>query len=138
MAFGNNFWISLHLFLSFAFVRGGDANSEFFCSESGCFDPFAPGHQNVGTAWWAIGSEKFQAPIDNLTTVLVVPRSYPNRNGAPVINCALENTVSAQLIRSAPKYDYKNRTRIILQDIPLKQKLSKIIESDTHIKIEHQ
>ena len=62
--------------------------------EPNCPDPFPPGHQNIGDAWWAIGSAASGAYITSLTTTLVVPEKPDGVKGLRMINAAFDNTVS--------------------------------------------
>ena len=62
--------------------------------EPDCPDPFPPGHQEIGDAWWAIGSEASGAWITDLTTTLEVPAKPKGVKGLRAINSAFDNSVS--------------------------------------------
>ena len=72
--------------------------------EPNCPDPFPPGHRNIGDAWWAIGNEASGAYITNLTTTLEVPAKPDGVMGLRVINPALNNAVSIELLH-LPHYE---------------------------------
>lgn len=61
---------------------------------SDCPDPFPPGHQSIGDAWWAIGNEASGAYITDITTTLEVPPKPDGVKGLRLINSALDNSVS--------------------------------------------
>ena len=64
------------------------------CKVAGCSGGFPPGHQHMGTSWWAIGKESYQATILNFAATLHVPDAPVDTGGVIVINPAMENTVS--------------------------------------------
>ncbi|KAI4218654.1 MAG: hypothetical protein LQ349_008625 [Xanthoria aureola] len=59
---------------------------------SDCPDPFPPGHQSIGDAWWAIGNEASGAYITDITTTLEVPPKPDGVKGLRLINSALDNS----------------------------------------------
>lgn len=60
----------------------------------GCNDPFPPGRQDTGDAWWAIGDARFNVFLKSVTTMLKLPQPPQGSPGAIVLNPALDNSVS--------------------------------------------